>query len=203
MLGYAFMGKAHANAYRTLSYMTWPPPLRPELVLISGRNRQAVQEAASRYGFDEALTDWARAGGDGRVAAVRQLGPERAARASRRSPPRRPASTCCARSRWAATPTRAHEIWRRVAAAGVVHMCGFNYRFVPAVRLAREMIAGGSSGEIRHFRARYLQSWGVDAELMTWRSIARRRARARSAISARTSSTWPATWSARWPPSAA
>lgn len=48
-------------------------------------------------------------------------------------------------------------------------MCGFNYRFVPAVRLAREMITAGELGEIRHFRARYLQSWGTDPELMTWR----------------------------------
>ena len=37
MLGYAFMGKAHAHAYRTLSYMTWPPPLRPRLVAVAGR----------------------------------------------------------------------------------------------------------------------------------------------------------------------
>jgi predicted dehydrogenase len=56
-----------------------------------------------------------------------------------------------------------------VAASGVKHMCAFNYRFVPAVRLAREMIAAGELGEIRHFRARYLQSWGTDTEVMTWR----------------------------------
>src|SRR5215207_6074999 len=51
MLGYAFMGKAHANAYRTLAYMTWPPPLVPELVAIAGRTQEAVAEAAARYGF--------------------------------------------------------------------------------------------------------------------------------------------------------
>ena len=58
MLGYAFMGKAHANAYKTLSYMTWPPPLAPELVEIAGRNEQAVAEAARRYGFAKHVTDW-------------------------------------------------------------------------------------------------------------------------------------------------
>ena len=42
MLGYAFMGKAHSNAYKTLAYMTWPPPLLPELVAIAGRNEEAV-----------------------------------------------------------------------------------------------------------------------------------------------------------------
>ena len=53
MLGYAFMGKAHSNAYKTLAYMTWPPPLMPQLVAIAGRNQEAVSEAARRYGFGE------------------------------------------------------------------------------------------------------------------------------------------------------
>ena len=88
---------------------------------------------------------------------------------SRRSPPRRRASTCSARSRSAATPSESYEIWQRVAATGVKHLCGFNYRFVPAVRLARELIDAGELGEIRHFRGRYLQDWGDDPSLDTWR----------------------------------
>jgi len=62
MLGYAFRGKAHANAYRKLAYMTWPPPLLPRLVSISGRGAEAVAEAeaeaAQRYGFESHSTDW-------------------------------------------------------------------------------------------------------------------------------------------------
>ena len=54
-------------------------------------------------------------------------------------------------------------------ATGVKHLCAFNYRFVPAVRLAREMIEAGELGEIRHFRGRYLQDWGDDPTLDTWR----------------------------------
>ena len=52
MLGYAFMGKAHSNAFRKIAYMTWPPPLRPRLVAIAGRNEEAVSDAATRYGFE-------------------------------------------------------------------------------------------------------------------------------------------------------
>jgi predicted dehydrogenase len=60
--------------------------------------------------------------------------------------------------------------WQRVAATGVKHMCAFNYRFVPAVRLARELIEAGEVGEIHHFRGRYLQEWLVDpASPATWR----------------------------------
>ena len=61
-----------------------------------------------------------------------------------------------------------YEAWQRVEAAGVKHMCAFNYRFVPAVRLAREIIESGDLGEITHFRGSYLQEWGtIDDEV--WR----------------------------------
>ena len=50
MLGYAFMGKAHSNAFKKIAYITWPPPLEPRLVGIAGRNEEAVGEAARRYG---------------------------------------------------------------------------------------------------------------------------------------------------------
>ena len=58
MLGYAFMGKAHSNAFRKIAYMTWPPPLRPKLVSIAGRNEEAVRAAAERYGYERWTTDW-------------------------------------------------------------------------------------------------------------------------------------------------
>ena len=58
MLGYAFMGKAHSNAFRKIAYMTWPPPLVPRLVSIAGRNEEAVREAAERYGYERWTTDW-------------------------------------------------------------------------------------------------------------------------------------------------
>src|SRR2546430_3418382 len=58
MLGYAFMGKAHSNAFRKVEYMAWPPPLEPRLVAIAGRNEDAVAEAARRYGYERWTTDW-------------------------------------------------------------------------------------------------------------------------------------------------
>ena len=62
------------------------------------------------------------------------------------------------------------EIWQRVRATGVKHLCAFNYRFVPAVRLARDMLEAGELGEIYHFRGSYLQEWIADpATPMSWR----------------------------------
>ena len=68
----------------------------------------------------------------------------------------------------ALSPEEAHAMWRAAEDAGVVHATGFNYRFVPAVRLARELVRSGELGEIVHFRARYLQSWGWDALAADW-----------------------------------
>src|SRR5215211_3946434 len=58
ILGYAFMGKAHTNALKKLPYMMYPPVAIPRLVAISGRNEEAVSEAAKRYGYEKYYTDW-------------------------------------------------------------------------------------------------------------------------------------------------
>jgi predicted dehydrogenase len=167
MLGYAFMGKAHANAYRTLSYMTWPPPLRPELVAIAGRNEEAVAEAARRYGFANHVTDWHAVVSDPGITLFDNSGPNdlhaeptiAAAEAGKHVICEKPLGRDAGES---------YETWQRVQAAGVKHMCAFNYRFVPAVRLARQIVESGDLGEIRHFRASYLQDWGTTTEAV-WR----------------------------------
>jgi predicted dehydrogenase len=64
---------------------------------------------------------------------------------------------------------QSYDMWQEAERAGVHHMCGFNYRFVPAVRLARELLEAGELGDVVHFRARYLQSWGWDADEGVWR----------------------------------
>jgi predicted dehydrogenase len=167
LLGYAFMGKAHANAYKTIPYMTWPPPLVPELVAVAGRDEAAVAEAARRYGFAGHVTDWRDLVADPRIGLFDNSGPNNlhaeptiaAAEAGKHVICEKPLGRDAAES---------YDTWQRVAAAGVKHMCAFNYRFVPAVRLARELIAAGALGEIRHFRAAYLQEWG-QAEIAAWR----------------------------------
>jgi predicted dehydrogenase len=160
MLGYAFMGKAHANGYKTLSYMAWPPPLRPRLVSIAGRDESAVAEAAGRYGFERYVTDWREQVADPDVQLFDNGGPNNlhaeptiaAAEAGKHVFCEKPLGR---------TADESYEIWRRVAATGVKHMTAFNYRFVPAVRLAREMLEAGELGDALHFRGRYLQEWGT------------------------------------------
>jgi predicted dehydrogenase len=168
MLGYAFMGKAHSNAFRKIAYITWPPPLVPRLVGIAGRNAEAVGEAANRYGYEYATGDWQELVADDRIGLFDNGGPNSlhaeptiaAAEAGKHVICEKPLGRDADES---------FEIWRRVAATRVKHLCAFNYRFVPAVRLARELIDAGELGELRHFRGRYLQDWGDDPSLDTWR----------------------------------
>jgi predicted dehydrogenase len=168
MLGYAFMGKAHSNAFRKIAYMTWPPPLMPRLALIAGRNEEAVREAAERYGYENWTTDWHDLISDPSIGLFDNGGPNSvhaeptilAAHAGKHVVCEKPLGRDADES---------HHIWKEVDATGVKHMCAFNYRFVPAVRLARELIDAGELGDIRHFRGRYLQDWGDDPTLDTWR----------------------------------
>src|ERR1700755_3562042 len=67
MVGYAFMGKAHSNAFKKIRYITWPPPLEPLLVGIAGRNEEAVGEAAKRYADEYAPSDWRELVADDRI----------------------------------------------------------------------------------------------------------------------------------------
>jgi predicted dehydrogenase len=168
MLGYAFMGKAHSNAFKKIAYMTWPPPLEPRLVGLTGRDAAAVGEAAQRYGYEYATSDWHELIADERIGLFDNGGPNSlhaeptiaAAEAGKHVICEKPLGRDADES---------FEIWKRVAATGVKHLCAFNYRFVPAVRLAREMIEAGELGEVRHFRGRYLQDWADDPSLDTWR----------------------------------
>jgi predicted dehydrogenase len=169
MLGYAFMGKAHSNAYRKIGYMTWPPPMEPRLITLCGRNRDAVAEAARRYGYSGFTTDWREVVADDRVQLFDNGGPNdlhaeptvAAAEAGKHVICEKPLGR---------TAPESYETWRGVERTGVKHMCGFNYRFVPAVRLAREMLEAGELGEIYHFRGRYLQEWIADPSFpKVWR----------------------------------
>ena len=169
MLGYAFMGKAHTNAYKKLPYMIYPPPAVPKLVAIAGRDEAAVQEAARRYSYESYYTNWRDMLADPHVQLFDNGGPNNlhaepciaAARAGKHVLCEKP----LARSR-----AEAKTMLDAVQQAGVKHMVSFNYRFVPAIRQAYELIRNGALGEIYHFRAVYLQEWIADPAFpMVWR----------------------------------
>jgi predicted dehydrogenase len=161
MLGYAFMGKAHSHALKTLGHMVYPPPALPVLTAIAGRDAEAVRAAAVRYGYERAYTDWRDLVADPSVQLVDNGGPNDAHAEPCIAAARAGKHVLCEKP-LGRTATEARAMLAAVNMAGVKHMVGFNYRFVPAVRYAYELVHSGALGTIRHFRARYLQDWLSD-----------------------------------------
>lgn len=169
MLGFGFMGKAHANAYKKIPYIYWPPHVHLHLRTLCGIPEDQVRENRDRYGFEEYTTDWHQLIEDDRIHVFDNCGPTNlhaepcivAARAGKHIFCEKPLGRNVA---------EAKEMWDAVRDTGVKHGCGFNYRFVPAVRLARDLIERGEIGQIYHFRARYLQEWIADPDFpFVWR----------------------------------
>jgi len=169
MIGHAFMGKAHSNAWKQMPYIFWPPPAIPRLISICGTREKNVAEAARRYGYIDYTTDWKDIIGDERISIVDNGTPNylhaepciKAAEAGKHVVCEKP---------MARNSKEAREMRDAVKKYGVVNMCAYNYRTAPAIVLAKNLIMDGRLGRLFHFRARYLQEWIVDPEFpMIWR----------------------------------
>jgi predicted dehydrogenase len=160
------MGKAHSRGLRALRELD--PPLGPRLVSICGRDRDAAAVVAARYGGEEVTTDWRDQVADERVGLHVNGGPN-ALHAEPTIAAAAAGKHVLCEKPLALDAGGAYAMWRAAADAGVVHQCGFNYRFVPAIRRARQLVEAGTLGELVHVRARYLQSWGWDAPTDVWR----------------------------------
>src|SRR4029453_11741266 len=134
MLGYAFMGKEHSRAFCEAPFLE--PPLTPRLVSISGRTAEKVEEARRRYGWEEATTDWREQVRDDRVQPFHNGGPNDLHAEPTIEAARNGKHVLCEKP-LGRTADEALEIWSAADEAGVVHMCGFNYPFLPAVRPPR------------------------------------------------------------------
>lgn len=168
MIGYKFMGKAHSNAYRSLP-MFFPKALKPEMVAICGRNASAVQEAADQLGWRESVTDWKQLVNREDIDLIDINAPSDAHKEIAMAAAKAGKHIFCEKP-LALTLADAREMLQAAEDAGVTHMVGFNYRFSPAVRLAKKLIDSGRLGQIYHFRAWFLQDWIMDPQFpLVWR----------------------------------
>jgi predicted dehydrogenase len=161
MLGYGFMGKVHSNAFLKIPYSFKSPSAYPDLVALCGRDEAKVAEMAARMRYAGYYTDWKQMLQDPAIEIIDNVMPD-----DRHRGPSIAAATAgkhviCEKP-LAMTVKDAAAMLEAVQAAGVKHMCCFNYRFFPAVRLAKRLIDEGALGKIYHFRGRYLQEPGHD-----------------------------------------
>src|SRR3954470_21385480 len=171
LIGYAFMGAAHSQAWRTAPHF-FDLPMRPQLIVLAGRDAVRVADAAERLGWSSVETDWRRVLERDDVDLVDVCTPGdthaeiaiAALEAGKHVLCEKPLANTVAEAEAMA------EAANRAAANGVRSMVGFTYRRVPAIGLARKLVAEGRLGEIRHVRAQYLQDWIADPQApMSWR----------------------------------
>src|SRR5688572_17425090 len=130
MLGYAFMGKAHSNAFKKLPYMMYPPVAIPRLVGVAGRSEKAVNEAAKRYGYEYGTTDWRRLIEDPNIQVFDNGGPNDAHAEPTIAAAQAGKHVFCEKP-LGRTAEESKMMLDAVAKTGVKHMVAYNYRFVP------------------------------------------------------------------------
>jgi predicted dehydrogenase len=171
MVGYAFMGAAHSQAWRTVN-RAFDLPLSAQMSVICGRDDAKVAAAAAKLGWAGHTTDWREVVASDEIDLVDICTPGDTHReialaalaAGKHVLCEKPLANSVAEAREMAAAAATAE------AQGVRAMCGFNYRRVPAVALMRQLVAAGRIGTIRHVRAVYLQDWIVDPQFpLVWR----------------------------------
>jgi predicted dehydrogenase len=168
MIGYKFMGKAHSHAYRDLP-MFFPHVTPPVMKLICGRNEAGVQQAAKQFGWEEYCLDWKQLVARPDIDIVDINAPSDAHKEIALAAAKAGKHIFCEKP-LALTLSDSREMLKAAEKAGVKHMTGFNYRFAPAVQLAKKIIADGRLGQIYHFRGMFLQDWIVSPDFpLVWR----------------------------------
>ncbi len=168
-LGAGFIGKVHSHAYSVAGTSLHRPADRVTLALLAEKDERLCAETAEQFGWQSTTNDWRDVVSAPEVMLFDNSGPN----AVHGEPSMQAASNgkhvLCEKP-LASSADEALEIYRHIAATGVLHQCAFMYRFIPAIRHARELIQGGELGEILHVRARFLMSFASDASIpMSWR----------------------------------
>ena len=161
MLGYGFMGKVHSNAFLKIPYSFSDPAACPELVAMCGRDEAQVADVAARLRYRGYYTDWKLMLEDPDIHILDNCMPDDQHRAPSIAAAEAGKHVICEKP-LAMTVDDAAAMLEAVTKAGVKHMCCFNYRFIPAVRLAKELLERGAIGDVYHFRGRCLQEPGHD-----------------------------------------
>jgi len=169
LIGYQFMGKAHSNAYRQVARFFDDLEVEPVMKVICGRNEEQVRKAAQKYGWEEYDTSWERVVERKDIDLVDVSVPGNmhapiaiaAANAGKMVLCEKPLANTLAEAR---------QMYEAVQKNKVPNALCHNYRFAPAVQLAKQLIDEGHIGTIYHFRGTYLQDWIVDPNFpLVWR----------------------------------
>ncbi len=169
MLGYAFMGRSHSNAYNQMPKFFWPPPAMPVKEIVCGRTEDKVKDFANQFGWKNVETDWKKMIKRDKIDVFDNSGPNFMHLEPNIQAAEEGIDIFCEKP-LARNLEEAQQIADAARKAGVKTLCAFNYRRVPAVQLAKKLIDEGYLGKIYHWRAVYLQDWITDPNFpLVWR----------------------------------
>ncbi len=163
VVGYGFMGRTHANAFSQVGHF-FDLQHRPVLKAVCGRDRAKIDAFADQWGYESAETDWRKLVDRKDIDVIDIASPNdthfeiaiAAAKAGKMVMCEKPLGRNASESE---AMTKAVEV------AGVANMVWYNYRRVPAVTMAKQIVASGRLGKIFHYRAQFLQDWTISADL--------------------------------------
>lgn len=168
MIGYGFMGRVHSNSWRQVPHF-FPLKARIELHSICGRDRARVEAARAQLGWQYAATDW-REVVESPLIDIVDICSANDSHADIALAAARAGKHVLCEKPLALTVKQAETMLAAVQKAKVVHMVCHNYRRIPAIALAKKLMAEGALGQIYHYHARYAQDWLSDPEFpLKWR----------------------------------
>jgi predicted dehydrogenase len=172
MIGYGFMGRAHSNAWRKVGNF-FDLEYQPVLKAVAARNKAKAEDFATRWGYESVVTDWKQLIARDDIDAVDICVPNdlhmeiaiAAAKAGKMVLCEKPL---------ARTTKEGEKMVAAVEKAGVPNMVWYNYRWIPAVSLIKQIVDSGRLGKIFHYRANFLQDWTISPDVPqggagTWR----------------------------------
>ena len=168
LIGYKFMGKAHSHAYKDVNIF-FDLPVVPVMKVICGRSAGPLKMAMEKFGWQECETDWKKLVKRQDIDMVDITSPPDVHKEIAVAAAKEGKAVFCEKP-LAATLKDAYEMLEAVEKYGVRHAICFNYRKLPAIGLARQLIEKGKIGRIYHMRAVYLQDWILEPDFpLVWR----------------------------------
>src|SRR5690606_37352666 len=168
MVGYKFMGKAHSHAFRDVSFY-FDPKVEPVLQAICGRQEEDLKQAAEKMGWNSYETDWRKLIERDDIDLIDIVTPNNSHAEIAIAAAKAGKHVFCEKP-LALTLEQSKEMLKAVQENGVIHMINHNYRFSPAIQMAKKLIDEGRLGKIYHVRALYLQDWIMDPQFpLVWR----------------------------------
>ena len=172
LIGYGFMGRTHSNAYQKVSHF-FDTPYQPALKTVCGLVPEEAQAFADRWGYQSHTTDWRKVVDDKSIDVIDICVPNNVHAEIAMAAAQAGKAIVCEKP-LALNVAQAEQMVQAVEQAGVANLVSFNYRRVPAVTMAKQLIDEGRLGKIFHYRGQFLQDWTISADvpqggMATWR----------------------------------